>query len=176
MRFASSLAHFLGTMRDAEVCVLHGESILDLEGFCAQLERALPGPPLGRRIDGPGSVTSLLRWRESFPARPASKLRYYIWHDADALLARNRALFGRLLDAIFGVAAEAEYVLDDLLLIHRAVIIGGSPLAEYARDPRGQFRSWWRDGPGEPFWRLVTEVEAPATRTFAIDSLDEDHA
>ncbi|MCB9845087.1 MAG: hypothetical protein H6811_03755 [Phycisphaeraceae bacterium] len=171
--FAASLAQFLESLRDAEVCVFYGRFIRDIESFCHQLERAIPGEPLERRIDGPRSVASLLRSRQTFPGRAPAKFRYYVWHDADTLVRADHNLFGRLVDTIAGVAAESEYVSDDALLIHRGVFIGGSVLEAYADDPRGQFQSWYLDGHGDPFWQVVTGVDRPPMQRFSIDSLDE---
>src|ERR1051325_4722948 len=69
-QFAVSLGQFLGSQRDTEVCVFYGRYITDLDSFCYQLERAIPGPTLVRRIDGPGGVVALLRARASFRGRP----------------------------------------------------------------------------------------------------------
>lgn len=172
LQFAASLTQFLGSQKETEVCTLYGRYIADLEGFCHQLERGLPGPVLARRVDGPGSVTSLLRYRVSMPGRRAAKFRYFIWNDADVLLGADPQLFGRLVDAMAGVAAEAEYVSDDLLLIQRSVFVGSGRLLEYFENEAGQFRSWWSDGCGEPFWQVVTGLEAPRCTTCAIDLLD----
>lgn len=172
LAFAASLAQFLDSLNDTEVCVLYGRFIDDLDSFCHQLERAIPGGPLERRVDGPRSVVHLLRSRQTFPGRPASKFRYYIWHDADVLVRADQLLFGRLADALAGVAAEAEYVDDDALLIHRSVYVGGPRLAQYAADPRGQLQSWYRDGRGEPFWEVVTGLRAPPVAGFDIDALE----
>ena len=172
MHFAGSLGQFLQGLRDAEVCTLYGRFITDLDSFCYQLERAVAGPAVERRIDGLRGVTSLLRSREVFRGRPASKFRFYVWHDADVLLGENEALFGRLVDAMAGVAAEAEYVSDDLLMIHRTVFVGGPRLLEYAEREQGQFQSWARDGADtEPFWEMVTGIERPPVETYLIDSL-----
>ncbi len=172
MHFAVSLSRFLQGLRDAEVCPLYGQYITDLDSFCHQLERAIPGPLLERRIDGPRGVTALLRTREGFRGRPASKFRFYVWHDADALLRADQNLFARLADTLAGVAAEAEYVSDDLLLIHRAVYVGGPLLAEYAENPEGQFRAWYPDAEDiEPFWQLVTGIERPSVMRYTIDTL-----
>lgn len=173
-QFAVSLGQFLGGLHDAEVCVLYGKYITDLESFCYQLERAIPGPSLERRIDGPGGVVALLRERASFRGRPETKYRFYIWHDADVMLRANHVLFGRLVDALAGVAAEAEFVTDDVLLLHRTVFVGSSILDVYAEDRRGQFRSWYDDGHGEPFWRVVTGVAAPSFLRYRIDKLGTD--
>jgi hypothetical protein len=172
MHFAVSLAQFLQGLRDAEVCTLYGRFITDLDSFCHQLERAIPGPLLERRVDGPRGVTALLRTRETFRGRPACKFRFYVWHDADVLLRADEPLFGRLADAFAGVAAESEYVSDDLLLIHRAVYVGGPLLSEYAENPDGQLQVWYPDAPGqEPFWQLVTGIERPSVIRYQIDLL-----
>lgn len=170
-QFAVTLGRFLGAQHDTEVCVFYGKYIQDLDGFCHQLERALPGPALERRIDGPGGIVSLLRSRSAWRGRPQTKYRYYIWHDADTLLRANHALFGRLVDALSGVAAEAEYVSDDVLLLHRAIFVGSSLLDVYAEDVQGQFQSWARDDHGEPFWQVVTGVERPPFMRYRIDVL-----
>ncbi len=170
-QFAVSLGQFLGNQRDTEVCVFYGKHITDLDSFCYQLERAIPGPTLDRRIDGPGGIVALLRTRASFRGRPESKYRFYIWHDADVLLRSNAALFGQLVDAIAGVAAEAEYVSDDLLLLHRAVFVGGAMLDVYAEDPGAQFRAWRMDEHAEPFWQVVTGIDVPPFMRYRIDVL-----
>lgn len=171
LQFATSLGQFLGMQRDTEVCSFYGRFITDLDSFCYQLERAVPGPLLDRRIDGPGGVAALLRNRMIVRGKPATKFRYYVWHDADLLLRNEPLVFAKLVDAIAGVAAEAEYVSDDLLLIHRAVFVGGPLLAEVAKDERGPFRTWLADEFGEPFWRVVTGLENPPFMTHSVDSL-----
>jgi hypothetical protein len=174
MQFAVSLGRFLGSLRDTEVCVFYGRFITDLDSFCYQLERNVPGPILDRRIDGPSGIANLLRARASFRGRPETKHRYYIWHDADVMFRSNTKLFSQITDAMSGVAAEAEYASDDLLLIHRSVYVGGSILDVYAEDPRGQFQSWLADEDHpdhEPFWRLVTGIERPPFMRYRIDGL-----
>jgi hypothetical protein len=170
-QFAVSLGQFLGGLRDAEVCTLYGKFITDLDSFCYQLERAIPGPTLERRVDGPGGVVSLLRTRLSFRGRSESKFRFYVWHDADVLLKHDHALFGQLVEALEGVSAEAEFVSDDLLLIHRAVLVGSSMLDVYAEDPNAQCQSWRHDGHDEPFWQMVTGIEKPRFSRYRIDGL-----
>lgn len=172
MHFAVSLGQFLQGLRDAEVCTLYGRFITDLDSYCYQLERAIAGPQIERRVDGPRGVTALLRSRETFRGRPASKFRFYIWHDADLLLSQDEALFGRLADAMMGVAAEAEYASDDLLLIHRTVFVGGPTLDCYAQKDEGQLQVWAPDAPGvEPFWEIVTGVAAPPVTKYRVDEL-----
>ena len=171
MHFAVSLGQFLQGLRDAEVCTLYGRFITDLDSFCYQLERAIPGPGLDRRIDGPTGVTALLRSRDAARSRPASKFRFYVWHDAEILLKHDEPLFGQLADALLGVAAEAEYASDDLLLIHRTVFVGGPLLDHYADRTDGQFQSWCADPFGEPFWRVVSGLEQPPVARFDISRL-----
>lgn len=171
LQFATSLGQFLGMQRDTEVCPFYGRFITDLDSFCYQLERAVPGPLLDRRIDGPGGVAALLRNRMVVRGKPATKFRYYVWHDADLLARVQPELFARLVDALCGVAAEAEYVSDDLLLIHRSVFVGGPTLLELSRQENGPFRSWLADEFGEPFWRVVTGLERPPFTSYAIDTL-----
>lgn len=171
LQFATSLSQFLGMQRDTEVCSFYGRFITDLDSFCYQLERAVPGPLLDRRIDGPGGVAALLRNRMIVRGKPATKFRYYVWHDADLLLRSDPTVFAKLVDAFAGIAAESEYVSDDLLLIHRSIFVGGPLLADVSQDERGPFRSWLADEFGEPFWRVVTGVEHPPFMTYSIDSL-----
>lgn len=172
VQFAASLGRFLQGLRDVEVFPLYGRYITDLESFCHQLERSLCGPMLERRLDGPRGVASLLRTREAFGERAASKFRFYLWHDADVLLTRDPHLFGQLVDLLAGVAAEAEYSNDDLLLIHRAVFVGGPALDTYAENAEGQFQGWASDGHGEPYWRVMTGIEHPPVLRYHIDLIE----
>lgn len=169
-QFGAALGQFLSKMRDAEVVLLHGRGITDLESFCQQLERALPGPSLERRIHGPGGVVNLMRHRHTCGLRAPSKFRFYLWHDADTLLRSDPMLFGHLVESIAGVAAEAEYVCDDALLIHRGLFIGGPDLDRYADLPNGQVRAWVDDGQDEPFWQVVTGIEQPAFLKYDIET------
>ncbi|MCH7791621.1 MAG: hypothetical protein IID31_04985 [Planctomycetes bacterium] len=173
--FATSLGRFLAAQTDTEVCNFYGRYITNLDSFCHQLERLLTGPTLDRRIDGPRGVTSLLRAHEPVGPAPPSRFRFYIWHDADVLLDSDRGLFGRLVDAIAGVAAEAEYASDDLLLIHRSVFVGTEALDAYAGDVTGQFSRWMPDGFDQPFWEVVTGLPAPRFLRFAVDTLSVMH-
>jgi hypothetical protein len=172
LTFASSIASYIDSMRGTEVCVFYGRYINDLESFCHQLERAVPGNPLDRRVDGLHGVTNLLRSRQAFPGKASARYRYYIWHDADVLLREDPRLFARVTDAMMGVAAESEYADDDLLLIQRTVFIGGAELERTIANPDGPFRTWFRDAPvGEPFWQTVTGLEAPMCKSLRIDDI-----
>lgn len=173
--FAAGLASFLAGIDQAQAIPLYGRDITDLEALCYQLERSIPGDtPMRRRIDGPSGVVARLRSQPAIPGRPPLRLRYLLWHDPDAMIRADEALFGRLADAIAGVAAEAEYASDDYLLITRAVYIGGDDLRQYAANDAGQLRRWLGDGSGDPFWRTVSGVEAPPVVAGPIARLLED--
>lgn len=171
--FLASLGQFLQVQRHTEVLRFQGRHIVDLETFCAQLERGVPGPNLARRVHGPRGVVSLLRGRDPAHCGPASRYRYLLWDDAHVLLEHDRQLFGELVDAIAGVSAELEYVSDDLLLIQRALFAGNASLKTYADDPTGQFNIWLPDGFDEPFWQVVTGIDEPSVATLSIDRLIE---
>jgi hypothetical protein len=167
-KFGVGLAWHLSTLDDTQVVLLDGTKITDLASFCAQLEGAIGFPRVERRIDTPGGVVGTLRRRHTPRGQRPVRQRYYIWLDADNLLRRDHRLFGQLVDAIAGVAAEYEYTNEDLLLLQRAVFVGGPSLDMYAEDPRGQFRSWWSDGGEDPLWRVVTGVDAPRLLRYQI--------
>lgn len=172
-RFGLEMAWYLQRMPQSQTCVLAGSAICDLDGFCRQLAMALPGGAVHPRIDGPGGVIDRLRQRpRELSTRSDSdiiKHRYYVWRDADVLLHTDAALFGRLVDALAGVAAEAEYAVEDRLVIHRVLFIGGPALGLYAEDPRGQFQCWASDGAEEPLWRTVTGLSVPPMMCYVID-------
>lgn len=169
--FASGLSRFLESQLSSQVVPIFGEHATDLDGFCGQLERSLPGPGLERAIDGAGGLVSLLRSREFGVGLRPARTRYYIWHDCDAMIRENPGLFGRIAEAMLGVAAEDEYASDDLLLIHRVVFVGGSTLAVYHEDDSGRLQSWQPEPMGEPFWRAVSGVDAPMVLGTDLDDL-----
>ncbi|HZW10595.1 MAG TPA: hypothetical protein VFF69_11890 [Phycisphaerales bacterium] len=173
VQFATCLTHFLSLQPDTEICTLYGRFITDLDSFCHQIERVIPAPSIKRQIDGSDGLVSLLRSRHSLRVRRASRFRYYVWNDADVLLKRDHRLFGRIVDAIAGVAAEAEYASDELLLVQRAVFVGGPMLDLYAENSTGQFRAWYDDGLGEPFWQMVTGIQAPPMLRYQVDLLGQ---
>lgn len=175
-RFGATLAEYLGSLAETEVCVLHGRLIGDLVSLHEQLARCAVPPDMPAdapaSIDGPHGLLALLRRRWGDGAGASIKRRYYIWNDADAMLRRDPAMFGRVVDAMTGVAAEAEYASEDLLLIHRAVFIGGPALDVYAEDPRGQFRSWLREEGERPFWEVVSGLKRPSVLPYHIATVD----
>jgi len=176
--FALSLAEHLHALPDIEVLEFTGREIRSIADFSDQLgvqlsllsgqAEALSVVPT---IDGPGGIIEALRERPAYPGHDtAAKIRIYLWHDADALLAADPAAFGAIVDAIAGIAAEAEYASEDLLLIHRGIFVGNSALATYARDARGQFRTWLSDSAGSPaLWKVISGVENPPVMVLPID-------
>ncbi|MBL4699198.1 MAG: hypothetical protein JKX70_10230 [Phycisphaerales bacterium] len=172
-RFGASLVQFLVAQAGTEVCVLHGRNILDLEGLCSQLERLIPVDTLARSVDGSKGLASILRTRGPAHSRIPTRQRFFIWHDADVLIRNNPDLFGQVAEVIAGVSAELEYAGDGALMIQRCVYIGGPRLAEVARDTDSMLNRWADDGPGVPFWSLVTGEENPMTTLCSIDSLIE---
>jgi len=167
-KFGVDLAWHLAGLNDTQVCVFEGSKITDLSSFCSALERSLGFARIDRAIDTPPGVVGSLRRRLTPKGSEPIKQRFYLWLDADVLLRRDAQLFGRLVDAITGVAAESEYVSEDLLLLQRAIFVGGAALDVYAEDPRGQFSAWWSDDGEDPLWRVVTGVAAPKLHRYEI--------
>lgn len=148
---------------DTRVASMEGHRIRDLETFCARLEESLgrPAGTLERSVD---------RIVECLRTRPGdARHDYLLWRDADTLLEHDVELFGRLVNALIGVAAEREYVSADLLVIQRVVFLGDDKLGAYAEDENGQFRSWLvRDGVTR-FWEVASCLERPPVLTYRLD-------
>ncbi len=170
-RFGAQLQQFLAAQTGTEVLVLHGRAIMSLEDLCAQLERLIAVERLARTIDGAGGVAALLRSRSTPAWASAARQRFFLWHDADMLLRRDPGLFGRVVEVIAGVSAELEYAGDARLLIQRCVYLGGALLADEVRDPGSMFNRWGDDGPGVPFWSLVSGEPRPMTALCSIDEI-----
>lgn len=171
-RFAASLQAFLQTQPAGEVCVLQGRSILDLDAFCAQIERHIVlGFDLARSVEGPRGVVAALRERSHIPGRTPTRQRTIVWHDADILERARPALFADLVEAITGVSAELEFAGDDPgVFIQRAVFLGPERLRDAARNDRSVFRAWRSEG-DTPFWTLVSGVRRPPVSICAVDTL-----
>lgn len=168
-RYALSLGRMLRAMADTQVWSIAGAIVRDLDSFCAQIERSLPkGMGVRRTVQGRGGVIDRLRERYDADDASAAKRRYYVWRDADVLLRHDPRLFGELVDAMTGVAAEAEYTGEDLLLLHRSIFVGGPALDVYSEDPRGQFRQWHADATGQPLWRVVSGLRRPPVSVYEI--------
>lgn len=173
--FAGRLGAFWQGQTGVEVVRLFGRAIRSIDDLCGQLERSIPADrPMRRQIGGGSGVSARLRHRCEFPGRPPAQFRYIIWHDADAVIAADPALFAAAADAIAGVAAESEFACDDLLLLTRAVYVGGSALADLADDENGPLRSWQHDGVAQPFWRVVSGIDRPPVLAAPIGKLLHD--
>jgi len=188
-RFGADLISALRSMVDSQVVVIDGATVHDLDGFCRQLEVQMPlatagvamapglrrgHEPVRRSINEAGGVLDRVRERPQDELSPSHlKRRYYVWHNADVLLKGDPKLFGALVDCIAGAAAEAEYASEDLLLIHRLVMIGGPELHTYGNRKEGQFHSWLREGDGRepgspPFWAVVSGLSKPPVSVVEI--------
>jgi hypothetical protein len=173
-RFGVQMKQFLDAQGGTEVLVLHGRGILDIEGFCSQLERLIPAERLARTVDGAHGVASILRHDGGGMIGSPVRQRFFVWHDADVLLRSDPELFGQVAEVLAGVSAELEFGSDRGMLLQRCIYIGGRALAEYAREPMSRFQAWEEDGPGVPFWSLVSGVDRPATTLCSIDALLKD--
>lgn len=177
-RFAASFQSYLHTQPATEVCVLHGRAILDLESFCAQLERQILVDDLARTIDGPRGVVAALRQRTCIPGRPAPRQRILLWHDAEVLERARPRMFAELAEAITGVSAELEFASDGGIFLQRCIFLGPERLRDAARAPGSCFRAW-TDESGEggggrggvPFWSLVSGLDRPPVSICSIDTL-----
>lgn len=170
--FGRELAAHLSRFEDTQVCVLNGAIITDIESLAESLSAELDVGRISPTLGGPSGVIESLRHRPDHNTSPAIKRRFYVWHEADMLLRRDYRLFGRIVDAMAGIAAEAEYACEDLLLLHRAIFVGSSVLDVYAEDPRGQFRRWWAEDAesgDRPFWDVVTGIERPVFLRYRIE-------
>jgi hypothetical protein len=151
----------LHAVGDSQVVSLPGAVIHDLKQLRDQVNRALPdddGRRLGPSLDGPAGLLARLA---HLPRTGADghhiKFRYYLWRDADVLLKHSPPAFSMMVDAVAGVAAEAEFASDDLLLIQRLILVGGPELHRCYHDPHGPLRAW---RPGSP-WKVKTGQPEP---------------
>ncbi|MEO1716030.1 MAG: hypothetical protein AAFR76_02865 [Planctomycetota bacterium] len=173
--FAARLGAFWQGQAGVEVIRLFGRAIRTIDDVCEQLERSIPADePMRRQIGGRSGIAARLRHRIDLPGMALSQYRYIIWHDADDLIASDGALFSAIADTVAGVSAEAEFVCDDLLLLTRAVYVGGTRLATLAQDGAGPFHQWQHDGVAEPFWRVVSGIERPPVLAAPIGKLLDD--
>jgi len=171
-RFGARMKQFLDAQPGSEVLVLHGRGIHGLEDFCSQLERLIPTEQLARSVDGASGIASILRHVGGALGAPLRQ-RFFLWHDADVLMRQDPRLFDQLVEVIAGVSAELEFGRESGLL-QRCMYLGGRSLAEYARDPKSRFHRWEEDGPGVPFWSLVSGEDQPSTALCSIDTLMRD--
>lgn len=171
-RFAASFQQYLSSMPDTQVCVIHGRAIQTLDDLCDQLERLIPVDKLSRSVDGPWGISSLLRQRSTVPGRRSERMRVFVWHDADLLVRRNRALFQDIAEVMAGVSAEMEYADDGAVLVQRCVYMGSPAIEREARRVDSRLNSWGGSVSGEiPFWELVSGQATPRTTLCSIERL-----
>lgn len=171
-RFAAHFQHYLSSLGDTQVCVLHGRSISTIEDLCSQLECLVPVDRLSRSVDGPWGISSLLRQRNSVPGRRSERMRVFVWHDADLLVRRDRGLFQAFAEVMAGVSAELEYADDGAVLVQRCVYVGSSAIEREARRVDSRLNSWGASkGDEVPFWELVSGQASPRTTLCAVDRL-----
>lgn len=183
-RFGAWIASGLSRQPSSEVWTIDGENAGTLRGLVRQFARLIPGDmgismsesvAGGRgwsmaepKIDGPAGLTEMLRIRGGDAFRASARFRYVIWHDADASIQSDERLFLDVADALMGVAAEAEYAGERLLMIQRVLLIGGRRLQEMATGADAPLRRWRRDGAGVPFWSVVTGLKTPPLLAFPV--------
>jgi len=175
-RFAVTLARQLDLMDQTQVIVIDGRQCVDLPSFCRELESKLGVPRIARNAwwRDLHSVIQVLR-----STSPGRRRRYLIWNDADAMLETDVELFRRLVNALFGVAAETEYVSLDPVVLQRVVMLGGSKLGAYAEDDNGQFNRWLIEEPDDasaksekkesPFWEVQNVIDRPPVLLYRMD-------
>lgn len=168
--FIVRLGAILETMEGTDVCVLDAGAMTDMASVCEQFGRIAGLGPIAPRLGGDDGLLAALRRRpeRQRPDGTVLKRRYFVISEAQALLRRDPALLGRVVDAVAGVAAEDEFVGDDLLLIQRLVLVGTAALDVYAEDPRGQLRRWWGAEGELSAWGLITRRAGPRVARWRI--------
>jgi hypothetical protein len=157
-RFATQLGERLAALPGASVVAIDGRRIDDTASFCEQLAEALRVRCHGRGID---TAAELLR---SPPGAP--RHQFFLWRDAERLVASNPDLFGRLANAMLAIAAEKEHVSHDALVLQRSVFVGGDRLAAYADENDGPLRAWLLEDGATRFWEVISRVPYPPVLTY----------
>jgi hypothetical protein len=153
--------HLAGTVAESSVTVLEGKRVRDLGSFCRMLDGAIgSGEIIEQTVDG---VVERLRGCST-----GVRHHYFIWHDADTLLEHDVPLFGRLVNAMLGVAAEREHLSPDVLVIQRHIFLGNYKLGAYADDDHGQFRSWLVKDDVTRFWDVASCLERPPVLMYRL--------
>jgi len=156
IQFGSYLAMQTERLHDTEVCPIYGRFVHSLEELAYMLHRAAatrqPGEPT---LEG---VTETLRH-----VHRATRRRFILWHDAHVLAEANGELFHQVADVMMGVAAEQEYVSEDLLVLTRCLFIGTPALLDC-----NAFAGWWAEGDSQPLWQVISGLERPPVRRVRI--------
>lgn len=177
-RFEHGMTRFVQRLDWADVRVVDAATVHSLADFTHQIEHgerqlAAEGDDAAH-VEPSGRSGLIAALRRNTPWRRAAVYRVLLVRNADALLARDPALFAACVDTISGVAAELEFADDgEPVRLLRAVYMGGPALDLYAEDPRGAFGTWLselRSG-NAPYWRLVSGLEAPSVEPMPIDDV-----
>ena len=168
-RFVRRLGERLASLPDSDVVPIRGDRATGLGSFGRELESALTRAPEPDRVPAPGAdgVSDIIAALRASP--PAAKRQYFLWHDADAMLESDVALFGRIVNALLGVAAEREHISPDRLVIQRTIFLGNDKLGAYAEEEHGQFRTWILAGDTTPFWEVASCLDRPSVLTFRLE-------
>ena len=131
------------------VITVNGAETLDAASFTAAA------------IDGTGGVSALAAALRHRP--DDARWQYIVWLDADEMLEHDVALFGRVANTLFSVAAEHEHVTTDAMLIQRVIMTGGPKLGAYTEEEGGQFRTWL------PGTKVAECLERPPVITYRVN-------
>lgn len=168
-RFRNTLGEHLRSLPETQVIEIDGGASADLASFARQLETQLHvSSKSWKEVSSKHSMHHLIDLLRAACSGP--KRRYYMWRDADAMLEADVDLFCRLVNAIFGVAAECEHITLDPVMLQRVVFIGGAKLGAYAEDTNGQFCKWLEEKDQDsPFWEVMSMVDRPAVITYRVE-------
>jgi hypothetical protein len=167
-RFALALRHHLQSQADTTVLEIDGTQAPDIPSFCRLLEAELP--PREARV-APSWWRDVHHVIELLTRAPHERRReYLLWRDADVMLEADVTMFGRLVNALFGSAAEREHVSPKPLVLERVIFTGGAKLGAYAEDTHGQFCRWLEDDDADsPVWEVASVLERPPVIVYRID-------
>jgi hypothetical protein len=159
--FASCLQMHLGGFGSTQVIHLDGLAIDDVGDLAHQLAIGLG---IGVGAGDVDDVVEMLRTQSEGIQR-----RYLVWTGADEMLERDVATFSELVNCMFGVAGEHEYVSDGPLLLQRVVFTGGAKLGAYAEEENGQFSNWLIGDDANTFWHVLRCLRRPPVLTYRLD-------
>jgi len=168
-RFARTLGERLASLPESDVVPIRGDRATALGSFSRELESAMTPAPAGESAPASSAngVADIIATLRACPQ--AAKRQYFLWDDADAMLESDVTLFGRIVNALLGVAAEREHISPDRLVIQRTIFLGNDKLGAYAEEEHGQFRTWILAGDTTPFWEVASCLDRPSVLTFRLE-------
>ena len=159
--FVEQLHEQLESLEDTEILEIDGTSISEIDRFGVALAKGLD------LVEAPKDVNGVRTVLREYPHEP--KHLFFIWRDADVLLEADVDLFGRLVNAFIGSAAERELITLDVLVLQRIVFLGGDKLGAYAEDPEGALATWLVDGDDDPFDEVKKCLSHPPVITYRLE-------